>query len=91
MAEEKKGIKVTLGAVLTVLGLVGGPLAVWADLQRERGMNSEKFRQMEVEKEDLKVSLRGMRADIQTVLIKVTEIEAVQKADRRNRRDNSRD
>lgn len=56
---RNKGVDVR--TVLVILGLIGGPLAVWGDSQNERGKVNEKIDQLEKKREE---DRRNVRQDL---------------------------
>ena len=94
MADPQKNGRVHLGTVLMVLGVIGGPLAVWGDAQRKEGQVSEKLstlekRQME-DRFDTRQNINEVKQHVQQIdkatqeiLQTIKSMEAVQKAERR--------
>jgi hypothetical protein len=60
MADDKsKNGKIHTGTVLIILGLIGGPLAVWGESQLERGSTKERLQQIEKRAEEDRRTLRS--------------------------------
>ena len=83
---------------LVIIGLIGGPLAVWGESQLERGRTKEKLEQVEKRQEqdrrDTRESLGEVNShikeidqNVQIILQKITGMEAVQRAEKRERRE----
>lgn len=94
MADPQKNGRVHIGTVLMVLGVIGGPLAVWGDAQRKEGKVEEKISNLErrqqedrnayqVNQHEIKQDVKEVKSDVQTILRKLDAMEAVQKAERR--------
>jgi hypothetical protein len=94
MAEEKKNGRVHLGTVLMVLGVIGGPLAVWGDAQRKEGKVEEKLSHLEKRQledrldtrqniNEVKQHVQQIDKATQEILQTIRAMEAVQKAERR--------
>lgn len=94
MADEKKNGRVHIGTVLIVLGMIGGPLAVWGESQLERGQTKEQLQTLkqrqEEDRRDTKQSISEVKGHVQQIdkatqeiLQTIRAMEAVQKAERR--------
>ena len=94
MAEEKKNGRVHLGTVLIVLGVIGGPLAVWGESQLERGQVKEKIttierRQAEDRKDtrqnisEVKGHVSAIDQNVQLILQEIRAMQAERRAERR--------
>lgn len=94
MVDDKKNGRVSLAAVLTVLGIIGGPLAVWGDAQIERGAMKEKVATVEqrqaedrhATKEAInKIDTKVERIDqnVNSILLKLNTLETLQRQQRR--------
>ena len=88
--------RVHVGTVLMVLGMIGGPLAVWGDSQLERGASKEKIahleRRQDEDRRDTRVSINEVKEHVkqidqntQVILQKITAMEAVQRQERSRR------
>lgn len=82
--------RISLGVVLTVLGMVIGPLAVWGDGQKKSGELVEKVTTLEKRAEEdrkdqkqnvneVKEYAKSIDSNVQLILQKITAMEAVQK------------
>lgn len=96
MADEKKNGRFHIGTAVIVLGMIAGPLAVWGDAQRKDGIRDEKItnvekRQAEDRKDtrenlnEVKEHVKIIDQNVQTILQTIKAMEAVQRADRRDR------
>lgn len=97
MADEKKNGRISLQTIAVVVGIIGGPLAVWGESQLERGSTKEKLTQIEKRQEE---DRRDMRANVnevkehvkqidqstQLILQELRAMKAVQEAERRRAR-----
>jgi uncharacterized protein HemX len=94
MADPQKNGRVHLGTVLLVLGVIGGPLAVWGDAQRKDGQVSEKLSTLEKrqqeDRSDTRQNINEVKQHVQQIdkatqeiLQTIRAMEAVQKAERR--------
>lgn len=94
MSDEKKNGRFHIGTAVIVLGMIGGPLAVWGDSQRKDAVRDEKITNVEKrqaeDRQTTKESLRQVdtkveRIDenVQQILQTIKAMEAVQRADRR--------
>lgn len=96
MADNNKKNGLDLKTALIILGIIGGPLAVWGEAQLERGSTKEKIstierRQQEdrdtshADQREIKQDIKEVKSDVQTILRKLEGMEAVQRAQRRER------
>jgi len=94
--EEKHRNAISISQVLVVLGLIGGPLAVWGEAQLERGTTKEKIQQIERRQDDdrrdqrqnvneVKEHVKVIDQNVQIILQKITAMEAVQRSERARR------
>lgn len=94
--DEKKNGRISLSTVAVIFGIIGGPLAVWGDAQRESGSTKEKLTQLERRAQEDRKNTREAISEVkehvklidqntQMILQKLTAMEAVQKAERRER------
>ena len=95
-SDEKKNGRISLSTIAVVVGIIGGPLAVWGDSQSERGQTKERLtnierRQSEDRKDtraavsELKEHVKLIDHNTQIILQKITAMEAVQRSERRER------
>lgn len=93
---EKKHRHISLSTVAVIVGIIGGPLAVWGEGQIERGSTKEKLQQLErraqEDRRDTRQNINEVKEHVklidqntQMILQKLTAMEAVQKAERRER------
>lgn len=96
MSETPRNGRIHIGTVFIVLGMIGGPLAVWGESQLERGSTKEKIATIEKRQEEdrrdgrqsineVKEHVKQIDQNVQVILQKITAMEAVQKAQRRER------
>jgi hypothetical protein len=97
MAEEKKGANgFHARTALTIIGIIGGPLLVWGDVQMERGSTKEKIAHIERRQEEdrkntrqdineVKEHVKLIDQTTQTILQEIRAMQAVQRAERRER------
>jgi hypothetical protein len=97
MTEERKNGRLDIKTVLVVLGLIGGPLAVWGESQLERGSTKEKISNLERRRDEdrrdtrqsiqeLKEHVKQIDQNTQTILQTIRAMEAVQKTERGRQR-----
>lgn len=93
-ADEKKNGRISLSTVAILVGIIGGPLAVWGDGQREIATTKEKLSQLErrahEDRKNTRESISEVREHVklidqntQLILQKITAMEAVQREERR--------
>lgn len=97
MAEEKKSANgFHLRTALTILGIIGGPLLVWGDVQMERGTTKEKIAHIEKRQQEDRLNTRQDINEVkehvklidqttQTILQEIRAMQAVQRAENRER------
>ena len=88
--------RISLGVILTVLGMVVGPLAVWGDGQRKAGELDEKVTTLQKRSEEdrkdqrqqvneVKEYAKAIDSNVQIILQKLTAMEAVQRQQQQRR------
>lgn len=93
---KKNGRHFHLGTALIILGIIGGPLAVWGDQQRTDGVRDEKISQMEKRQSEdrratresvneVKEHVKAIDQATQIILQEVRAMKAVQESERRRR------
>jgi len=93
MSDEKKNGRITLPAVLAVLGIIGGPLAVWGESQLERGETKQRLstieKRQDEDRREIKERLqriedKSQRTDdnVQLILRKLDVMDAAQRRSR---------
>lgn len=96
MSDQKKNGRVSLTTIAVIVGIIGGPLAVWGESQLERGATKEKLTQMEKRQADdrrdtrqniseVKEHVKQIDQNVQVILQKITAMEAVQRETQRRR------
>ena len=96
MSDEKKNGRIPLVPALTILGMLGGFAGTWWALAGEQGRQKEKVetierRQIEdrveikTDVKDVKQDVKDVKQDVNLILRKLNEMEAAQKAARRER------
>lgn len=96
--DEKKNGRISLSTVAIVVGIIGGPLAVWGDSQKERGTTNERLQNVERRQNEDRKDTRSAISEVkehvklidhntQIILQKITAMEAVQRSERRDRRE----
>ena len=95
MAEEKKP-NGHLRTALAVAAIIGGPLAVWGDVQMERGSTKEKLDHIEKRQQEdrrdtrqgineVKEHVKQIDQNVQVILQEIRAMQAVNRAERRSR------
>lgn len=93
---NKKNGRFHIGTAVILVGIIGGPLAVWGESQLERGETRQKINQLEKraaeDRRAVRESLSEQNAQIrnidqatQLILQEVRAMKAVQEAERRGR------
>ena len=96
MAEEKKNGRFHIGTAAIIIGMIGGPLAVWGESQLERGQTKEKIQQIEKrqseDRRDTRQNLNEVKEHVkvidqstQLILQELRAMKAVQDAERSRR------
>lgn len=96
MADEKKNGRLPLSTVALIVGIIGGPLAVWGESQLERGATKEKITTIERRQEEdrrvtreniseVKDHVKIIDQNTQIILQEIRAMQAVQRAERRER------
>jgi len=96
MSDEKKK-PITVGTVLLIAGVIGGPLAVYSEAQVERGSTKERISHIETrqqeDRKDTRQAISEVREHVkiidqntQQILQTIKVMEAEQRAERRERR-----
>lgn len=96
MAEEKKNGRLTLTSFAMLVAIVGGPLAVWGDAQRKDGQREEQIltlqKQRDQDRSDTRTSINEVKEHVklidqntQIILQEIRAMQAVQRAERRER------
>lgn len=99
MSDPKPNGRFHVGTVVMLLGMIGGPLAVWGDAQRDKGKTEERIGNVERRLDDerkntredineVKNTVRGIEQNTQTILQELRSMQAVQKE--RERRETRR-
>lgn len=94
--DSKKNGRLSLSTLAVIVGMIGGPLAVWGDGQRESGQAREKISNIEKRQEEdrrltrenvneVKEHVKQIDQATQIILQKITAMEAVQRAERREK------
>ena len=94
MADAPKNGRVHLGTVLLVLGVIGGPLAVWGESQLERGQTKEQLQTLKQRQEEdrkdtrqnigeLKEHVKLIDQNTQIILQEIRVMQAERRAERR--------
>lgn len=94
--DEKRNGRISLSTVAIVVGIIGGPLAVWGESQLERGSTKERLsnveRRQNEDRKDTRSSISEVKEHVklidqntQIILQKITAMEAVQRSQRRDR------
>lgn len=97
MSEEKKSGRFHIGTAVILIGMIGGPLAVWGEAQLERGETRQKITTLEKraseDRRAVRESLSEQNAQIknidqatQLILQELRAMKAVQEAERRRSR-----
>ena len=97
MSEEKKNGRFHIGTAVIILGMIGGPLAVWGDAQLERGSTKEKLQQIEKRQaedrrstrenlNEVKEHVKTIDQSTQLILQELRAMKAVQDSERRRSR-----
>ena len=96
MSEEKKNGRFHISTAIIILGMIGGPLAVWGESQLERGQTKEKLQQIEKRQQEdrrntresigeVKEHVKAIDQATQLILQEVRAMKAVQESERRRR------
>lgn len=98
MADDnnKKNGRFHIGTAVIILGMIGGPLAVWGESQLERGTTKEKIQQIErrqqEDRRDMRQNVNEVKEHVKTIdqatqmiLQEIRAMKAVQEAERRRR------
>ena len=98
MADDnnKKNGRFHIGTAVIILGMIGGPLAVWGESQLERGTTKEKIQQIEKrqqeDRRDMRQNVNEVKEHVKTIdqatqmiLQEIRAMKAVQEAERRRR------
>ena len=98
MADDnnKKNGRFHIGTAVIILGMIGGPLAVWGESQLERGSTKEKIAQIEKRQQEdrrstrenlneVKEHVKTIDQSTQLILQELRAMKAVQDAERRRR------
>lgn len=99
MAEEHKNNKVSISNILTILGMAGGLMLVWGNLNGENARTRERIDQIEkrVESErvDSKADVKEIKSDVkatnENVQLILRKLDVMEVGAARGRRDNNRD
>ena len=97
MSDEKKNGRFHIGTAVIILGMIGGPLAVWGDAQLERGSTKEKLQQIEKRQaedrrstrenlNEVKEHVKTIDQSTQLILQELRAMKAVQDSERRRSR-----
>ena len=93
---KKNGRHFHIGTAVIILGMIGGPLAVWGEAQLERGSTKEKITQIEKRQaedrrstrenlNEVKEHVKTIDQSTQLILQELRAMKAVQDAERRRR------
>ena len=98
MADDnnKKNGRFHIGTAVIIIGMIGGPLAVWGESQLERGTTKEKIQQIErrqqEDRRDMRQNVNEVKEHVKTIdqatqmiLQEMRAMKAVQEAERRRR------
>ena len=98
MADDnnKKNGRFHIGTAVIIIGMIGGPLAVWGESQLERGTTKEKITALEKRQQEdrrdtrqnineVKEHVKAIDQATQTILQELRSMKAVQEAERRRR------
>ena len=96
MPEEKKNGRFHIGTAVIIIGMIGGPLAVWGESQLERGQTKEKIQQIEKrqseDRRDTRQNLNEVKEHVKTIdqstqliLQELRAMKAVQDSERSRR------
>ena len=98
MADDnnKKNGRFHIGTAVIIIGMIGGPLAVWGESQLERGTTKEKIQQIErrqqEDRRDMRQNVNEVKEHVKTIdqatqmiLQEIRAMKAVQEAERRRR------
>ena len=98
MADDnnKKNGRFHIGTAVIILGMIGGPLAVWGESQLERGTTKEKITALEKrqqeDRRDMRQNVNEVKEHVKTIdqatqmiLQEIRAMKAVQEAERRRR------
>ena len=98
MADDnnKKNGRFHIGTAVIIIGMIGGPLAVWGESQLERGTTKEKIQQIEKrqqeDRRDMRQNVNEVKEHVKTIdqatqmiLQEIRAVKAVQEAERRRR------
>ena len=94
--ENKKNGRFHIGTAVIILGMIGGPLAVWGEAQLERGSTKEKLQQIEKRQaedrrstrenlNEVKEHVKTIDQSTQLILQELRAMKAVQDSERRRR------
>lgn len=94
--DSKRNGRLSLSTVALIVGIIGGPLAVWGDGQRDSGQTREKIfnieKRQEEDRRDTRQNINEVKEHVkqidqatQLILQKLTAMEAVQRAERRDK------
>ena len=98
MADDnnKKNGRFHIGTAVIIIGMIGGPLAVWGESQLERGTTKEKITALEKrqqeDRRDMRQNVNEVKEHVKTIdqatqmiLQEIRAMKAVQEAERRRR------
>jgi len=96
VSDEKKNGRISLASVAMVVGIVGGPLAVYSEAQVDRGRSAERLQHIEKRQEEDRKDTRQAISEVrehvkiidqntQVILQSIKVMEAEQRAERRAR------
>jgi predicted Rossmann fold nucleotide-binding protein DprA/Smf involved in DNA uptake len=88
--EKERRHFVSLGNVLTMLGMTGALATGWVTLAADSAQQKERVDNLREQAKEIKADVKETKRDVQTILRKLVEMETARKLDDRAARERDR-